>query len=748
MFHQDEPQKRIIEEYMKTVSMPRDDYDRNVMTGKYILCDLLYIYLDKLHSEYDDIHETIIIYSQIKDFEKFFNTFINLELKKKHKRDTQYLSNLKRLQMLMNNPLFTFEQFPPLKMKEMLGFLQHSLPIVFISGDNTPAEFISVNKSKTLYIVYSAFVWKRGVSNALGVNVDDNAYGGIAEINRSKFMDNIKNNFSINGMVQVENLMKKSLIPSVKCANTDFRNIMVRVLDGTSHFLYKPSFQKFGPKQMLLNLKLHDNSFDTNTIQGEFTPVAGAGMSDAKVYKTAWDNVGKTNLFVKFIRDDSMQTDDCSHLSFQTNMNEDGIIELPISYNALINSRVINDFMDDDDLMNRMLVKTHATVLNISKCGASNVRSKMFENIADSSRGIFIIQDEIPNSYVLRYFFSCTNLHSSDFAKMLSQLMYGLNYMQSTVKFVHNDLWGGNIMVQRLDVPVRLKFSLYGSSFDFKTSYIIKFIDTDTASYKVGGKHVGPYKIEVSDNNNTYDNTYDILFFLQDTIDAYTNPIDKSNKPDKYCISKTGNKQGSYNLLDSATQILDTLTGIPNSIKSNKVFGKSTNPNKIGMSIPLRGKVVGHFDRVAKLLKTMINNQNYIQKHISYDPSPGEADDPEPEKKKMKIVKPDININEVEERSLALIANAWEVAEPHICEISLEAEKKKNKTTAKKSIQVAEDYAQMCIDDLESHCVILRNHSRHGICDAMEEAIMAIKICQKDARDIGVKILTKLASKK
>ena len=154
-------------------------------------------------------NEKIDIYlgeGQLTDFRKF----IVLEDTAKMRKLNQWLSGPK-------TP-FSFKIRRSMQPIEMLQWFQHAIPIAFLSGDQTPIEFISVNHSKTIKLQYSAFYWKRALAVALGaknMTLNSLAACGMMTIDREKFLRNIGNNFGITGMAQVDLLLARRLVPPI-----------------------------------------------------------------------------------------------------------------------------------------------------------------------------------------------------------------------------------------------------------------------------------------------------------------------------------------------------------------------------------------------------------------------------------------------------------------------------------------------------------------------------------------------------
>ena len=75
---------------------------------------------------------------------------------------------------LLLNPKFIFQKLPPKSYDEMRILYEHSLPIIFISGDQSLTDFVSYNRyfinNFKYSIYYQIFSWKQNLAESLGAN--------------------------------------------------------------------------------------------------------------------------------------------------------------------------------------------------------------------------------------------------------------------------------------------------------------------------------------------------------------------------------------------------------------------------------------------------------------------------------------------------------------------------------------------------------------------------------------------------
>ena len=417
---------------------------------------------------------------------------------------------------------FEFRSPPFMQMNDMLGYFQHSLPIAYLSGDNTPAEFISVNRAPELKLFYMAFYWKRALANALGVTVADGNGGynaaGLATIDRVQFLRNIGNNFGITGMKQVENLMINVILGRQQaCENTDFHTIATRVMTG-NHFVFNVHFDPVGSWN--LRFRLPDNSLNTNMLQGDWKPMSGGQASD--VASTSWGANRPSDVFVKFLGC-AIPVDNCKEFNYDLSVSGKGeksgkieVVTAPQCISSMIMSRILNELMKEESA-NKYLVRTYATILNNGKCGATNASQNMGK---DGQTGLFLIQDLIPETVMFREAFRCRVLSVDDFYKFMFQLTWILIFLQEQIQFVHNDLWGANVLLEHYGDEKEVALDLYGTTFRFSSFFGIRLIDVDNAAFNFNatrrllsrdGWDAGKCRL--------FRNYYDLAYILGDMLD-------------------------------------------------------------------------------------------------------------------------------------------------------------------------------------------------------------------------------------
>jgi len=449
------------------------NYGRAWRQSMMVMTKCFYTFLENVRQYRKDnaIEDRIIVYST-GSFLTDFRKFVILENKG--------MAFIKKLWHWLDSPKspFEFATYPNLPVKEFLGFCQHSVPISFLSGDNSVMEFISVNRNPIIKIVYQSFYWKRALAKALGVKLEGEKLDtcGMATIDRAKFIRNVGNNFGITGMAQVESLIARSVNGgNLTCENTDRRTIATRLLD-PNHFVYNVNTDG-----VLLNLSLVDNSFNTGLINGEYILNEGSILS-------SWINKSEKNLFVKFIEYRQHMNGTCKN--FTINLNENGLKntwvnnetlrlnEVPDCINAIIANNYINQMIKEKKRMNDMLVHTYATVMNDINCGGKKA-NEMFGG--GGPAGVFILQEFIHGTQTFGDLFRLGTAPSELICKLLAQLYDIIWTLQEKFQMVHNDLSDSNILVEYLAEPREYKIN--GTT--FKCHYSVRVIGFDNASVNI-----------------------------------------------------------------------------------------------------------------------------------------------------------------------------------------------------------------------------------------------------------------------
>ena len=182
-------------EYIETIKTLRINDEDIVIISKRKIFDSIITFIDNYSGNDRDIN----YYKQ--DFSKFLKD-------KKWVDPASTLSNG-----------ITIIDFCAMSQSEMRGLYQRSLPTVFVSGDQSITDFISVNKYFTKDIFYQIFNWKKSLASGLGVTPPDSTCGRISREKLKQIKDNPNHDFRLNGLKVVESTLVFSLseVPLTGC---------------------------------------------------------------------------------------------------------------------------------------------------------------------------------------------------------------------------------------------------------------------------------------------------------------------------------------------------------------------------------------------------------------------------------------------------------------------------------------------------------------------------------------------------
>jgi len=174
------------------------------------LCFSSYIKaLDKIRQSNEDI-VVLIKEDTLPNFSYFLNVYLNIPFAKNDPNHNdlfqlaQYISR-KTTSPNPQDPGIQFVEFPGMGRQDMLSLFQHSLPIVFLSGDQSVTDFISVNKYFDHSIFYQVLDWKRDLAKALGI--EDKSCGEITPETLNTIRNNPNMNFRYKGLYIVNSLL-------------------------------------------------------------------------------------------------------------------------------------------------------------------------------------------------------------------------------------------------------------------------------------------------------------------------------------------------------------------------------------------------------------------------------------------------------------------------------------------------------------------------------------------------------------
>ena len=510
---------------------------------------------------------------------------------------------------------FVFVKQPHLTNEEMLGLFANSLPYALLSGDNTPVEFIATNHAEVLNLYYMSFYWKRAIAGALGIDVESrpNYYttcGKIA-ISRMAFLRNAAQNFSLAGVQQVNALLQLSITqaldqPPPDCENTDHNLITQRlygphnapaVEGGASGFVYTV---RHNPEHDIVSFNSVDSAFNSALLKGDFEPVLGGGSMASTMAGGFVSGFPYSSVFVKFVPNVyltmtetglvatslAMDIEDCTDLWWnlprgrgqggQVDWNNHYLVDLtgpiavvstPAPVATLMVSNLLNGVIEVEGANANydptggaasFLVRTLATLASHSTSagavkGELPCSSRLREFSRDNS-GIFVVQEFVPDANRLRRYVQCRLLHPRDLCKVFCCLATALSTLQNRLQFVHNDLYGSNVMIRELPTAVDQWGNAFGEQIQFETNLYAVIVDADNAAFNFSGTRYVSQEAYAHTSGKTrhFYNWFDFAYLIGDILDIY-------DLNEWYSEQECGRALGPHDLRPICIDILQNL---------------------------------------------------------------------------------------------------------------------------------------------------------------------------------------------
>ena len=510
---------------------------------------------------------------------------------------------------------FVFVKQPHLTNEEMLGLFANSLPYALLSGDNTPVEFIATNHAEVLNLYYMSFYWKRAIAEALGINVEssDNYYttcGKIA-ISRMAFLRNAAQNFSLAGVQQVNALLQLAMTqamgqPSPNCENAD-RSLITQRLYGphnaptvegeASGFVYKI---RHDAANDIISFNSVDSAFNSDLLKGDFEPVLGGGSMASTMAGGFVSGFPYNSVFIKFVPNVyftmkkqglvatglAMDIEDCTDLWWHLPQGRGqggkvawnspnlvdstgpiAVVSTPAPVATLMVSNLLNGVIEVEGEDAKydptagaasFLVRTLATLASHSTSagavkGELPCSSRLREWSRDNS-GVFVVQEFVPDANRLRRYVQCRLLHPRDLCKVFCCLVMALSTLQNRLRFVHNDLYGSNVMIRELPATAHQWGDAFDEQIQFKTNLYAVIVDVDNAGFDFNGTRYVSQEAYAHTSGKTrhFYNWFDFAYLIGDILDIY-------DLNEWYSEKECGRALGPHDLRPICIDILQNL---------------------------------------------------------------------------------------------------------------------------------------------------------------------------------------------
>ena len=529
---------------------------------------------------------------------------------------------------------FVFVKQPRLSNAEMLGLFANSLPYALLSGDNTPVEFIAANQAEVINLYYMSFYWKRGVAEALGIDVESRpnyfTTCGKVAISRMAFLRNAAQNFSLAGVQQVNALIQLAITqaagqPPPACGNADRSLITQRlygphdaptVEGGASGFVYTIQYDAGTD---LVSFYSVDSAFNSALLKGDFEPIIGGG-SMAGTATGGFVSGFPSSVFIKFVPNvyftmteqglaptgRAMAIQDCTNLWWelprgrgqagQAWSNPDlvdstgptPVVSTPPPVATLMVANLLNGVIEiESENANydpvggaaSFLVRTLATLASHSTDAAETelpCSSRVREWFQNDS-GVFVVQEFVPDANRVRRAVQCRLLHPIDLCKIFCCLTIALSTLQDRLQFVHNDLYGSNVMIRELPETAQHWGYAFNEQIQFETDFYAVIVDVDNAGFNFSGTRYVSQEAYAHTSGKTrhFYNWFDFAYFIGDILDIY-------EFNDWYSEQQCGRALGQFDLRPVCREILQHLfPGIAAADLENRVYHRNAKGKRV-----------------------------------------------------------------------------------------------------------------------------------------------------------------------
>lgn len=430
--------------------------------------------------------------------------------------DVLNLANL--LYNLNSNPKFTFVNLGTKSHEEMLVLYEHSIPIIFISGDQSITDFVSVNRyygnEFKNCIYYQIFYWKQRLADYLGCN--DYITGKISPNMLNILIKDPEFDFRFKGMMiihsallfalqykirkirgyefisfcpdlgsskSIESLIKTHMVPNFKKSYADY------VTNGKMDNNLKVTLKK-----NILTIKERPKQFDVRMILGNIKDNTGSWLMGTEVsdiyikYNNFPDKVSDTNLIVSEIYD-------CNSLQIKLSKGIYGFV-LPININILV-VYIMLEKVRHERIIDNNLARTYGSFIIGNDCCNTGIIKRLGITPDVGNINTLLFQENLKDKYITLSKYLKTGVEY--FEIIMYKIIFVLKTLQtSDYMIVHNNLTCDNIYLEFI-----------GSS-----ECDVKIVNFDNASFNIKDDRFG----SVNSTQFEFNPLYDILFLNKDII--------------------------------------------------------------------------------------------------------------------------------------------------------------------------------------------------------------------------------------
>lgn len=293
----------------------------------------------------------------------------------------------------------------PIRYNDFLKLLEYSLPVVFLTGDQSITDFITINKNFKYSIFYQIFNWKKFMANILTRGEDFSVCGKISADMLNTLKIDLRLDFRFAGLILIQStliyclqylLNKKD--PMIRlCESIDLPKSIYELINGTNimqKFLsgnYKKSSFNSVIKVENNTIKcLQDNSLDLDFILGNLN-------NKNTIDWLPGSNINE--LLIKYTQDiksNNILEYDCSSITIK--INKENILNSSI-YSLLMYSFIRNIHSNDNFLRNH-ITNVYGNYLLTDECNEDVKKRFGFSSKITDYLGCLILVDNFLHKYI------------------------------------------------------------------------------------------------------------------------------------------------------------------------------------------------------------------------------------------------------------------------------------------------------------------------------------------------------------
>ena len=429
-------------------------------------------------------------------------------------KDIQILNLQTLYDYLFVTDRFVFTHLTSKTHDEMLVLYQHSLPVIFISGDQSISDFIYVNNYYTDKqfkhdIYYQIFSWKQKFADSLGCK--DFICGKIPKKKLNEFAHNPKYDFRYRGMLYVHSALIYALeyklrniaISKNLCYGIDssdnIKSIINRYdgdfietyIDYTTNGTLNNNMS-FKIKKQKLIIEQNNNPFKLSMILGNITTKAswlmGSDLSDLHVLYTEGerDNTNKV-------------TKKCNKLTVVLSEDQSDCVILEQNINTLL-IYILLEEIRQERIIDNHLARTFGSFVITEKCH-TEIKQKLNIKPDANSVNTLLFVENIQDKYMNLKEYLQTDYDINIIHSVLKSVVYIINVLQySKYKIVHNNLLCENIFIEfkscaqpivkignfskaSYNIKDRRFASVYSNQLDFSLEHDLNIFFKDVSKY-------------------------------------------------------------------------------------------------------------------------------------------------------------------------------------------------------------------------------------------------------------------------